>query len=175
MPNAMYDASVPVMLQFLTASSRSLDKASSFAKENGIGETELLATQLYPNMRPLSYQYRAMTHHACHGCAWLTGSTPLAGDFDETAIASVQDRLAKTIAYVAGFDASQFDGSQERVVSFSTPRAELRFTGKQFLLNFTMPNLFFHATTAHNILRSIGVDVGKLDFMGAMPQLPSES
>jgi uncharacterized protein len=105
----------------------------------------------------------------------LTGSTPPAGDIDETAIASVQDRLTKTIAYISSFDAPQFDGSQDRVVSFSTPRAELRFTGKQFLLNFTMPNLFFHATTAHNILRSIGVEVGKLDFMGTMPQLPAES
>ncbi len=117
-------------------------------------------------MFPLVRQVQQVTVHATRACARLAGQEPPSFDDNETTIAALQARIAKAIDFVKGFKPEQIDGSEDREVIFKTARGEMTFTGQQFLLNFSLPNFYFHETTAYNILRSIGVEVGKRDFMG---------
>ena len=85
----------------------------------------------------------------------------------EVTMADVLARIDKTIAYVKTFKPEQIDGSEEKAITIKTPTREMNFNGQQFLLNLALPNLFFHITTTYNILRHNGVEVGKMDYLGA--------
>jgi len=167
---SMYKASAPVFLQFMTAMSAVLDKAQAFADAKKIDQGVLLQTRLYPNMFPLSVQVGQIVAHATRGCAMLAGIEQPSFDQPETTIAGLKDRLGKAIAFVQAIKPEQVDGTEDKEIVLKFPRGEMKFAGQQFLLNFTLPNFYFHATTAYNILREIGVEIGKMDFMGRPPQ-----
>ncbi len=168
---SMYKASVPIFVQFLTALSDVLGKAATLAEARKIEQPVLLGLRLFPDMFPLSRQVQQVTVHATRCCARLAGVEPPAFEDNETTIAALQARIAKAVEFVKSFKPEQIDGSEDREVVFKTPRGDLTFTGQQFLLNFSLPNFYFHDTTAYNILRSIGVEVGKRDFMGTRPEM----
>jgi len=167
---SMYKASAPIFLQFMTALVGVLDKSNTFAEAKKFDQGVLLQTRLYPNMFPLSVQVGQVVAHATRGCAMLAGVEQPTFDAPETTIAGLKERLGKAITFVQGFKPEQIDGTEDKEVVLKFPRGEMKFTGQQFLLNFTMPNFYFHATTAYNILRELGVDIGKMDFMGRPPQ-----
>ncbi len=168
---SMYKASAPIFVQFLSSISAVLDKAQAFADARKVDQAVLLNLRVYPDMFPLVRQIQAVTDHATRACARLAGTEPPTFEGNETTIAALKDRVARAIDFVKGFKPEQIDGSEEREVVFKTPRGDLKFSGQQFLLNFSLPNFYFHAATAYNILRGLGVEIGKRDFMGTPPQM----
>ena len=165
---SMYQVSVPVFLRSLNALSGVLDKAIVLSDVKKFDQAVLLQTRLYPDMFPLSVQIGQVCTHAARGVAQLSGMTqPDFGTTPETTIAGLKDRVAKTIAFVKTATPEQIDGAEDKDIVLKFGTRELPFKGEQFLIGFTLPNFYFHYTTAYNILRSIGLDVGKRDFMGA--------
>lgn len=163
---SMYQASVPVFAQFLAALSGVLDKAAAHAEAKKIDPAFLLGMRLYPDMFPLLRQVRAVTDHAVTACSRLAGVEPPSFTNTEATFAELKERIARTIAFIEALTPAQIDGSEDKEVTFKFPSGERKFTGQSLLLGFSLPNFFFHATTAYDILRHCGVEIGKKDFMG---------
>ena len=164
---SIYDAAVPAYLQILRSLSGLLDKAEAHAAAKKIAPEVLLSARLYPDMLPLSRQIQMVADFAMKGCARLTGSEVPTTPDTETSFADLKQRLAKAAAYVTALTPAQFEGAATRSVSFPMgPDNTMTLTGQQFLSNFSLPNFYFHAATAHGILRHNGVEIGKRDFMG---------
>ena len=163
---SMYQASVPVLTRALTNLGAILTKAEAYATEHQIDPATLLAARLAPDMHPLTRQVQLATDSAKGATARLAGiDIPSFAD-TETNFAELHARLAKTAAFIAGIMPDQIDGSEERSVVLKRPTGDLHFTGQTFLLQFAMPNFFFHVTTAYGILRQAGVKLVKLDYLG---------
>lgn len=165
---SMYKASAPIFVQFLTSLSAVLDKGSAFIEARKLEEAEVLRLRAYPDMFPLARQVQVTTDRAVGCIAKLAGIEPPQFDGNETTIAALKARIAKAIAFVNSVKPELIDGTEEKDVVFKTPRGELKFTGQQFLLNFTLPNFYFHHTAAYILLRQLGAEIGKRDFMGTM-------
>jgi hypothetical protein len=163
----MYQASVPALLQMLNALAAILDKAEAYAAEREIEPAVLLGYRLAPDMFPLVSQVQIATDHAKGCCARLAGVEMPKYPDDETTFAELKARIAKTVAFVQGFKASDIDGSEERDIVMTAGSRELRFRGQQYLVNFALPNFYFHVTAAYAILRHCGLAIGKRDFLGA--------
>jgi len=166
---SMYKASAPVFIQFLTGMSAVIDKATAYAEARKLDQGVLCATRLYPDMFPLAVQIGQACTHATRACAMLAGVEQPKFDAPETTLAGLKDRVAKSIAFIQGLTAEQIDGTEDKDVVLKFGTFEMKFTGQQFLLNFSLPNFYFHDTTAYNILRSMGIEIGKRDFMGRRP------
>ena len=163
---SMYQVAVPAFLQISNSLSAVLDKAEAHAAERKIDPAVLLQYRLAPDMFPLIRQVKIATDHAKGCCARLAGvDVPKYAD-DETTLADLRERIARTVEFVRGFRAEQIDGSEERDISITAGSRQLQFTGEQYLLHFALPNFYFHCTTAYDILRHCGVELGKRDFMG---------
>ena len=165
---SFYDSAVPAYLQILNSLSAIIDKAEVHCAAKKIQPEALLGARLFPDMLPFSRQIQLVCDFAAKGCARLTGSeVPVTPD-SETSFAELKQRLAKTIKYLNDFKSSQFDGAENRDVSFPAgPDKTLTLKGQQFFSHFSSPNFYFHAATAYDILRHNGVEIGKRDFMGA--------
>ena len=135
-----------------------------------VNETDLLNMRLSPDMFNLSRQVRAATDHAANAAGRLSGKELLKFANDETTIAQLKDRITKTIDYLKNIKQSEIDGSEAKDITISFPSGQTRqFTGQSLLLGNSLPNFFFHTTTAYDILRQCGVEIGKRDFMGTPP------
>jgi hypothetical protein len=168
MPLSMHQASVPLFVRQLTVLSTLLTKGEAFAQEQGLPATDLIEARLAPDMHPLARQVQIASDAAKGACARLA-EIDVPGYADtETDFAELQARIAKTIAFIEGVPAERFDGSETRTVTLKAGTHELNFAGQAFLLHFALPNFFFHVTTAYAILRSKGVPLGKLDFLGGV-------
>jgi hypothetical protein len=110
------------------------------------------------------------TDQAVRGASRLAGTEPPSFPDTETSFAELKARIDRAIAHVKSFKPEQIDGSEERAIVMKTPRGDLTFTGLQYLLGFSLPNFFFHATASYTILRHVGVEIGKMDFMGGPPR-----
>src|SRR6202142_3142849 len=164
---SMFKISVPIFVQFLTALSAILEKAAAHCEAKKIEPAALLNARLFPDMFPLVRQVRAATDHAVNATARLAGAEPLAFANTEASFAALGERLTKAIDFVKGFKAAQIDGSEEKAIKITFPSGATRdFTGQSLLLGNSLPNLYFHCTTAYDILRHCGVEVGKRHFMG---------
>ncbi len=127
--------------------------------------------RLSPDMFPLVRQVRAATDHAANAAARLSGARSLSKFAnDETTIAQLKDRIAKTIEFLKSVKASEVDGTEGKDIKITFPNGNVReFTGQSLLLGNALPNFYFHATTAYDIIRQCGVEIGKRDFMGTPP------
>lgn len=164
---SMYKASAPIFMQFLTSLSALLDKAAAHAEAKKIDPPTLVNARLFPDMFSLVRQVRAATDHAANACGKLAGVGPPKFENTEATIPELQERIAKTIDFIRGLTPAQIDGTEDKTITFTFPSGATReFTGQSLLLNFSLPNFYFHATTAYDILRHNGVDLGKRDFMG---------
>jgi uncharacterized protein len=164
---SFYDATVPAYLQILGSLSGLLEKAEAYCKSKNIQPEVLLSARLYPDMYPLARQIQTACDFAAKGCARLTGSDVPSTPDTETSFEELRQRIARTIDYVKSFKPAQFDGADARNVTFPVgPSNQLTLTGQQFLSSFSFPNFYFHAATAHGILRHNGVEIGKRDFLG---------
>jgi hypothetical protein len=164
---SFHDSAVPAYLQMLHSLSNVLKKAEDHVTAKKIEPGALLGARLFPDMLPLTRQVQLVCDFAAKGCARLTGSEVPSTADTETSFAELQQRLAKTIEAVKGYKPAQFEGADSREVTFpSGPSKTTTLSGQQFLSNFSLPNFYFHATTAYDILRHNGVELGKRDFMG---------
>lgn len=164
---SMYQASVPVFVRALGNLSNILKKAVAHAEQHKIDPAVLLATRLYPNMFPLSRQIQIATDLANGGGARLAGLERPIHEDTETTFEQMQARIEKTVKFLNSIKPEQIDGSEEKPISLTIGGNELHFTGLLYLLNFVIPNLYFHTATAYDILRHGGVGLGKPDFIGA--------
>jgi hypothetical protein len=164
---SMYQVSVPVFVRNLTALNGVLDKAAAFAEAKKFDQAVLLGTRLYPDMFPLNVQVGQVCTHAARGVAQLAGLTQPEFGAPETTIAGLKERVHKTLDFVKTATPGQIEGTENKDIVLKFGTREMPFKGEQFLVGFTLPNFFFHYTTAYNILRSLGLEIGKRDFMGA--------
>jgi hypothetical protein len=164
---SMYQASVPAFLQMLKSLSAILDKAEAHTAERKIDPAVLLGYRLAPDMFPLTRQVQIATDHAKGCCARLAGVEVPKYPDDETSLADLKSRIARTVELVRGFRPEDIDGSEERDIALTAGTRQLQFTGQQYLVHFALPNFYFHTTAAYAILRHCGVPIGKRDFLGA--------
>lgn len=164
---SMYTASVPVIRQMLSSLNEILNKAETHATEKKIAPEALLTARLFPDMFPLTKQVQIASDFAKGIAARLAGVDLPSYEDKEQTFAELRERIAKTLAFVDSLTPEQIDGSEERdvVVFAGTPR-EKKFSGLVYLLHYGMPQFFFHVTTAYDILRHNGVELGKRDFIG---------
>jgi uncharacterized protein len=169
---SMYKISVPIFMQFLAGLSAVLDKAAAHAEAKKIDPSVLLNTRLAPDMYPLLRQVRAATDHAISACGRLAGADMPTFPNTEATIPELKDRIAKTIEFLKSLKPAQIDGSEDKEIKITFPSGAVReFTGQSLLLNNSLPNFYFHCTTAYDILRNCGLELGKRDFMGTPVQL----
>jgi uncharacterized protein len=169
---SMYKSSVPIFVQFLTSLSAVLDKAAAFAEAKKVEPSVLLNTRLAPDMFPLVRQVRAATDHAVNACGRLSGVEMPSFSNNEATIPELKERIAKAIEFLKGLKPAQIDGSEDKEIKITFPSGAVReFTGQSLLLNNSLPNFYFHCTTAYDILRHCGLELGKRDFMGTPVQL----
>jgi len=166
----MSQASLPVVEIGLTALSGVLDKAAAFAASKKIDGSVLLNYRLAPDMFALGRQVQAACDQAKNGGARLAGIEPPKFEDTETTIDQLKERIAKTIAFLKTLDAKAIAGSLGREISFPLgPNNKGHMQGADYLNHFVLPNFYFHLTAAYAIVRHCGVDVGKRDFLGAIP------
>ena len=165
---SMYTASVPVLVQMLDSLSDVLNKAEAHATEKNIAPEIVLQSRLFPDMFALVRQVQIAADFAKGVAGRLAGADLPAYEDNEQSFADLQQRIAKTKTFIQSLDAAQFEGSEDReiVLRPGTPK-EKKLTGHAYLLNYGLPQFFFHVTTTYAILRHQGVALGKKDFMGA--------
>ena len=167
---SMFKASAPIFVQFLTSLSAVLDKTAAHAEAKKIDPSVLLNTRLAPDMFPLVRQVQVATDLAKNGAARLAGIEPPRYEDKETTIGELKARLAKTVAYIKTLDATQIDAAADRQITFPLgPTNKGHMKGDDYLNHFVLPNVYFHLTAAYAILRHCGVEIGKEDFLGAIP------
>jgi hypothetical protein len=163
---SMYQASVPVLIRGLTNLQHILGKAQAHAAEKQIDPSVFIDARLFPDMLPLVRQVYIATDTAKGCAARLAGVEPPSYPDVENTFDDLHARIQKTIDYLKGFDAAQIDGAETRQIVLKMRVGPLEFTGLSYLLGFVLPNFFFHVTTAYDILRHNGVELGKLDYLG---------
>ena len=164
----LYTASVPVFKQLITALGDVLRKAEAYAIDKKIDPNVLLQSRLFPDMFPLIRQVQIATDFAKSVPSRLAGIEVPAYDDSEQSFAELQTRIQNVLVLLDGLKAEQLEGKESLVIVLraGTPK-EKKLTGETYLLNYGLPQFFFHVTTAYAILRHNGVEVGKRDFMGA--------
>lgn len=164
---SMYQASSPVFVRMLNNLADILRKAAAHVEAKKIDPAALLHARLYPDMFPLTRQVQIATDTA-KGCASrLAGIDPPRYEDSEASFAELLARIEKTIAFVKSVAPEVIDGSEGRTITLKVRDQTIVFTGLAYLLNFAQPNFYFHVTTAYDILRHNGVELGKTDFLGS--------
>jgi hypothetical protein len=165
---SLYTATVPVFKQMLLALSDVLKKGEEHAQNRKFDPAVLLQSRLFPDMLPLVRQVQIACDFAKSVPARVAGVEVAAYEDSEQSFAELQQRIAKTLALIEGMTAEQLNGSavKEVVLRPGTPK-EKKLTVEDYALKYGMPQFFFHVTTAYNLLRHNGVEIGKKDYMGA--------
>ena len=168
MPLSMYQASIPAFVQMLNSLSAILDKAEAHAANRQIDPEVLLNYRLAPDMLPFVRQIQIASDLAKGAAARLAGvEVPKHDDIEKT-FADLRARLATTAAFVQSFKSSEIDGSEDREINLTLGEHTMSFKGQPYLVHFVLPNFYFHCTTAYDILRHCGVELGKRDFIGTI-------
>lgn len=170
MTMSFYQSSVPQFIQTLKAVSGMLDKAEAYASEKKIDQAVLLGMRLHPTMWALGKQVQAACTTAVRCGALLSGKPVPAMEDTEKTIAELRERIARSVEFLGSIKASEVDGQEARDLTVKMGANELKFKAQNFLQWFSIPNFMFHATTAYNIMRQSGVDLGKRDFLGKNPE-----
>ncbi|MBI1732654.1 MAG: DUF1993 family protein [Gammaproteobacteria bacterium] len=166
MPISMFQASVPPINHALANLAGILRKGAAHAEARKIDPAVLVNARLFPDMFPLWRQVQIAADQGKGGPARLAGLEPPKFEDDETTFAQLIDRIDRTLSYIATLRPGQIDGSEDRKITLVAGGQTLNFVGLPYLTHFVLPNLYFHSTTAYNILRHNGVEVGKMDFLG---------
>lgn len=162
----IYDACIPPMIRSLENLSKVLDKAVSQAKTEDRDLKDLLEARLAPDMYPFPRQIQIASDSAKGCAARLAGIEPPAMPDTETTFPELQARISKTVDFLKSVKREQVDGAEDRSITLKFPQGEMKFSGRDFLTGFALPNFYFHVTTAYDILRHKGINIGKMDFLG---------
>jgi len=166
---SLYDATIPAYRQILGAVAGLLRTAQAFCTEKGIAAPQIIQARLAPDMLAFAYQVKSTAVHslgAIEGVrrgVFSPDKTPPPETFE-----ALEDRIAGTLAALAAIEPAEIESFIGRDMRFESANSRLEFTAEDFLLSFSLPNFYFHAATAYDILRWQGVQVGKRDFMGRM-------
>src|SRR3954470_10784627 len=163
---SMYQASAPRFANILRNLSTLLDKAEEHCAAKKIDPIALTTYRLYPDMFPLTRQVQIACDTAKGAVARLAGVDIPKHEDTEQSFAELKARIAKTLDFIESVGAAKIDGSDDKEIVLQMRSGERRFKGMQYLLGHAYPNFYFHVTTAYNILRHNGVEVGKADFIG---------
>ena len=166
MSNFIYLATVPPIVRSLSNLRNILEKAAAYAEAKKIDPSVLINARLYPDMFPLSRQVQIATDVAKGAASRLAGLEPPKYTDHESTFPELLERLDKTIALLKSFTPEQIDGSEEQTINIPMHERTATFTGLNYLLDFVLPNVYFHVTTTYAILRHNGVEIGKNDFLG---------
>jgi hypothetical protein len=169
MPFSVSQTALPTFEIGLTALSGVLDKAAAFTAAKKVEPAVLLGWRLAPDMFALSRQVQVACDQAKNGTARLAGVEPPKFEDNETTIDQLKERIAKTLAFLKTLDAKAIDASADRDIVFPLGPNKGQMTGADYLNHFMLPNFYFHLTAAYVIVRSLGVDIGKRDFLGGIP------
>jgi uncharacterized protein len=164
----MYRISVPVFERALGILSNYLKLAAEFCAAQQMDEAALVNARLAPDMLPLSGQIQRASDTTKNAIARLSGLEAPRLEDNETNLVELQTRIDKTLAFFDTVRAAEIDGSDQREITLAFGKLKATVNGEDYLLQFTLPNLFFHVATTHAILRAQGVPVGKLDYIGAL-------
>jgi hypothetical protein len=162
----MYKASAPRFANILGNLSAILDKAQAHCEARKIDPLVLTGDRLYPDMFPFSRQVQIACDTAKGAVARLAGVEVPKHEDTERTFAELKARIAKTLDFIGSVKPERIDGAEDREIVLAMRSGERRFTGIQYLLGHALPNFYFHVTTAYNILRHNGVELGKLDYLG---------
>lgn len=163
---SMFQASAPVFIRVMNNLKVVLDKGAAHAAANKIDPTVLLNSRLFPDMFALVRQVQIASDNAKGGGARLAGLTPPKYEDNEASFPELNARIEKTVAFLQTLTPAQIDGSEAKTINISFGPKSFTFQGQAYLFGLVLPNLYFHVTTAYNILRHCGVPVGKEDFLG---------
>jgi hypothetical protein len=164
----MYQASVPVFVKMLTNLKGVLQKAAAHAQARKIDEAVLVNARLYPDMLPLARQIQIASDFARGTAARLAGAEPPSYEDNEKTLTELIARIDRTIEFLRTKKAGEIDGSEGREIVRPVRGEPHKFSGLNYLLQYALPNFFFHATTAYAILRHNGIEIGKQDYIGKM-------
>lgn len=163
---SMYQASVPCLVRLLENLSKILDKAQAHTEAEQLDVAMLLDHRLFPDMYPLSRQVQIACDKARSVVARLAGLEVPFYEDDERTFAELQQRLARSIEFIRGVPPDRIDGTEDKQIVLPVAGRQTCYTGLQLLLGHSLPNVYFHAATAYNILRQNGIPIGKRDFLG---------
>ena len=163
---SMYQVSIPRFVHMLNNLAAILDRAQAYAEAKKIDAATLPSARLYPDMLPLTSQVRIACDTAKRAAAMLAGVDNPAYEDNETTLPELKARVERTIGFLNTIRAAQVDGTENREIVVKVGGKDTPFKGMQFLLARAIPNFYFHVTTAYDILRHNGLDVGKKDFLG---------
>ena len=166
---SLYDLTVPNYLQTLAAVSGCLKKGAAFCAEQGTDPNEIVAARVIDDMLPFSFQIASVAHHSlgavegAQGGAFYPPKDP--GTYSYADLQKLVDDARAGLERIAPEGLNACEGKD---VVFHLGKIQLPFTAENFLLSFSIPNFYFHATTAYDILRARGVKLGKVDYLGQM-------
>jgi hypothetical protein len=163
---SLYQATVPPLVQTLQNLAAILAKGAAHAEAKKIDPAAFLNSRLFPDMFPLTRQVQVACDISRRGVARLAGVEAPAMEDRETSFAELIARVDATIAYLQTFAPEQFTGAETKEITLTVGQQTLTFVGLPYLQGFVLPNAYFHVTTAYNILRHGGVELGKADFLG---------
>jgi len=163
---SVYDQSIARTRDMLQNLDNIVSKAEAYSQENDIEPSALLRARLFPSMGDFIFQVQVATDMAKSGAARLSDTEVPKWSDDEETFADVHARIKKSLDFLATFRPEQFEGCETRELELKLGSHSVNFTGQSYLLGFVLPNFYFHMTTAYNLLRHNGLDLGKRDFLG---------
>ncbi len=164
---SIYDISIPVMTRGLSNLSSILDKAAAHAAARKFDPAALAQARLFPDMFPLTRQVQITCDTAKGAAGRLAGIDIPKHEDTETTLDELKQRIAKTLDFVKSVKAEQMKGAESKTIELKFPSGTITFTGLSYLVDFVLPNFFFHESMTYALLRSSGVEVGKMDFLGS--------
>lgn len=163
---SIYDATIPPLKRVLSNLAAILKKGEEYADAKKVEHQVLLNSRLFVDMYPLTRQVQIATDMSKGAGARLAAIEIPKYEDNETSFAELQARIAKTIAFLDAITPEQLEGAEAREITITIRKADLKFSGQDYLLKWVLPNVYFHVSTAYNILRHNGVELGKQDFLG---------
>lgn len=163
---SMHTATVPTCTRALNSLVAILEKAAAHAEARKIDPTALLSTRLFPDMLPLAMQIQLANDSARSGAARLAGAEVPAFEAKERGFADWIAVTRSTVAYLESLQPPQFEGAEGRTVTWQSRSSTKSMQGTPYLFHHVLPNVFFHVTTAYDILRQSGLEIGKQDYLG---------
>lgn len=162
----MHQCSIPVFIHSLNNLTALLKKGEMHFAKEGLDASELINARLHPDMHPLSRQVQIACDVAKGAGARISGIEAPKYDDTESTFTELYTRIDNTLHFLSALSAEAINGTEDKDITMQAGPYELEFTGSSYLIKWALPNLYFHISTAYNILRHNGVDIGKIDFLG---------
>ena len=165
MPLSMYEVSVPLFTQTLKGLDGVLDKAAAHFSANGVNFSDLVFSRFAPDMFTFAEQIQRVCHHSTLAVScFVQVDQPNVGKAQES-LDGLKVQIATAVSFLEGISTDRFDGSEDREAKFQVRIGEISFSGREMLIHFSIPQVMFHATTAYDLIRHAGVEIGKQDFL----------